>query len=100
MKKVTQMGRPFLFSNQTSDKTGDYSEARSEVEGPNGELTEGCTVEYRVAILTDMEEELASRDVPHSGTTEEKCRFSDDDFSTLSEDALDVSQGRRFCDWQ
>ena len=45
-------------------------------------------VDYRVVILTDMDEELASREVSHSGKKEEKCRFSNDDFSMLSEDAL------------
>jgi DNA phosphorothioation-dependent restriction protein DptH len=41
-----------------------------------------------VRIVTDMEEELALREVTHSGKKEEKCRFSNDDFSALSEDAL------------
>ena len=45
-------------------------------------------VDYRVALLTDLDEELAARDVRHSAGQLEKCRFSNDDFSTLSEDAL------------
>ena len=45
-------------------------------------------VDYRVAILTDQDEELAARDVRHSARQQEKCRFSNDDFSTLSEDAF------------
>ena len=45
-------------------------------------------VEYRVAVLTDQDEELAARDVRHSARQQEKCRFSNDDFSALSEDAL------------
>ena len=35
-----------------------------------------------------MEEELAVREVPHAGKKEEKCRFTNDDFSLLSDDAL------------
>ena len=35
-----------------------------------------------------MDEELVSREVSHSGRGEEKCRFSNDDFSLLSEDSL------------
>src|SRR5690606_10690300 len=45
-------------------------------------------VQYQVKIVTDMDEELASRDVSHSAKKEEKCRFTDDDFSMLSDDAL------------
>ena len=45
-------------------------------------------VDYRVAVLTDQDEELAARDTRHSARQQEKCRFSNDDFSALSEDAL------------
>ena len=45
-------------------------------------------VDYRVAVLTDQDEELAAREVRHSARQQEKCRFSNDDFSALSEDAL------------
>ena len=44
--------------------------------------------DYHVAVLTDQDEELAARDVRHSARQQEKCRFSNDDFSALSEDAL------------
>ena len=45
-------------------------------------------VDYHVAVMTDQDEELAARDVRHSARQQEKCRFSNDDFSALSEDAL------------
>ena len=45
-------------------------------------------VEYHIAVLTDMDEELAVREVVHSGKREEKCRFNNDDFSLLNEDSL------------
>jgi DNA phosphorothioation-dependent restriction protein DptH len=80
-------GPPVLILKPDANKTGDYSKLEVKWKARPENLQKDA-VEYRVAILTDMEEELASRDVPHSGTTEEKCRFSDDDFSTLSEDAL------------
>jgi len=35
-----------------------------------------------------MDEELTSREVPHAGKKEQKCRFTNDDFSILSDDAL------------
>ena len=50
-------------------------------------LEKGAVV-YRVAIVTDMEEELAVREVSHAGKKEEKCRFANDDFSMLNDDAL------------
>ena len=45
-------------------------------------------VTYRVTIVTDMDEELASREISHQGAHIMKARFADDDFSMLSEDAL------------
>jgi DNA polymerase III delta prime subunit len=78
---------PVLILKPDADKTGDYS--RLEVKWKaRPENLEKDSVEYRVAIVTDMDEELASREVPHSSKREEKCRFSNDDFSTLGEDAL------------
>ncbi len=45
-------------------------------------------VEYRIAVLTDNDEELANQTVPHfSRKGGERCRFSNEDFS-LSDDAL------------
>lgn len=45
--------------------------------------------EYRVIVQTDQDEELAVREVAHSARKSgEKCRFSNDDFSSLGEDAL------------
>ena len=44
--------------------------------------------EYRV-IVQSRDEEIASRQVPHSALKGgEKCRFSNDDFSSLDEDTL------------
>lgn len=78
---------PVLILQPDADKTGNYSklEVKWKVQPEN---LKRDAVEYRVAIVTDMEEELASREIAHSGKREEMCRFSNDDFSTLSEDAL------------
>ena len=78
---------PVLILEPDADRTGNYSklEIKWKVRPEN---LEKDAVEYRVTIVTDMEEELASREVAHSGKREEKCRFSNDDFSTLSEGAL------------
>jgi DNA phosphorothioation-dependent restriction protein DptH len=78
---------PVLILRPDADKTGDYSKLEVKWKARPENLKEDA-VEYRVAIVTDMDEELASREVGHSAKREEKCRFSNDDFSTLSEDAL------------
>ena len=45
--------------------------------------------EYRVIVRTDMDEELAVREVVHSARRGgEKCRFGNDDFFSLEEDTL------------
>ena len=46
-------------------------------------------VEYRVIVQTDQGEELASQEISHSARRGgEKCRFSNDHFASLGEDAL------------
>ena len=44
--------------------------------------------QYRIAVVTDQQEELAFGQVSHSARREEKVRFGNDDFTELSEDAL------------
>lgn len=78
---------PLLILQRDADRTGDYSKLEVKWKARPENLKEGA-VEYRVAIVTDMEEELACREVTHAGKKDEKCRFSNHDFSTLSEDAL------------
>jgi len=78
---------PALVLNPDAQMSGDYSKLEVRWKARPDNLAKGA-VEYRVAILTDMEEELAVREAPHSGKKEEKCRFTNDDFSMLNEDAL------------
>jgi len=78
---------PVLVLEPNADKTGIYSKLEIKWKVRPENLEKGA-VEYRAAIVTDMDEELTSREITHSGKKEEKCRFSNDDFSTLSEDAL------------
>src|SRR5260370_13189076 len=78
---------PVLILQRDADRTGDYSKLEVKWKARPENLEKGA-VDYRVRIVTDMEEELALREVTHSGKKEEKCRFSNDDFSALSEDAL------------
>ena len=78
---------PVLILKADANTTGDYDKLEVRWKTRPENLEKGA-VEYRVVIVTDMDEELASREVPHSGKREEKWRFSNDDFSMLSEDAL------------
>lgn len=78
---------PVLILKSDSDRTGDYSKLEVRWKARPDNLERGV-VTYRVAVVTDMDEELAVREVPHAGKKEEKCRFANDDFSMLNEDAL------------
>ena len=78
---------PALILKPDAEQTGDYSKLEVRWKARPENLEKGA-VEYRVVIVTGMDEELATRDIVHSAKREEKCRFSNDDFSTLSEDAL------------
>jgi DNA phosphorothioation-dependent restriction protein DptH len=78
---------PVLVLNPDADKTGDYSKLELRWRARPDNLAKGA-VEYRAVIVTDMDEELASREVPHASKKEEKCRFTNDDFSMLSGDVL------------
>jgi len=78
---------PLFILDPEADKTANYSRLEVHWRARPDNL-EKSTVEYRVTIVTDMEEELASREIAHTGKREEKCRFTNDDFSMLSDDAL------------
>jgi hypothetical protein len=78
---------PVLILKPEAERTGDYSKLEVKWKARPENLEKGA-IEYRVVIVTDMDEELASREVTHSARKEEKCKFSNDDFSTLSDDAL------------
>jgi DNA phosphorothioation-dependent restriction protein DptH len=76
-----------LILDPKSDATGNYAKLEIRWTTRPDNLQKDA-VQYQVKIVTDMEEELASHDVLHSAKKEEKCRFTDDDFSMLSDDAL------------
>ena len=79
--------QPVLTLHPDAAKTGSYSKLEVRWRARPDNL-EKRAVEYRVAILTDMEEELSAREVPHSGKSDERCRFTNDDFAVLSDDSL------------
>ena len=79
---------PALVLRPDADQSGRFStlEIRWKVDPPHLEKN---AAEYRVIVRTDQGEDLAVQEVPHSARKGgEKCRFSDDDFSFLDEDAL------------
>lgn len=78
---------PVLILKLDAEKTGDYSKLEVKWKSRPENIEQGA-VEYRIALITDMDEDVAVREVTHSAKKQEKCRFSNDDFLALSEDAL------------
>jgi len=78
---------PVLVLEPDAEQTGHYSKLEVRWKARPDNL-EKDAVQYRVAIITDREEELTFRDVSHSAKKEEKCRFTNEDFAELSEGAL------------
>ena len=80
-------GRPELVLKPDPQSAKEYSNLEVRWKARPADL-EKNVVDYRVAVLTDLNEELAARDVRHAARQQERCRFSNDDFSALSEDSL------------
>ena len=78
---------PVLVLKPEAESSRDYSKLEIKWKARPGNLDKNAA-DYRITVLTGMDEELVSREVSHSGRGEEKCRFSNDDFSLLSEDSL------------
>ena len=77
---------PAFVLRPDADRTGRYSTLEVVWKADPDNL-EKNGAEYRVVVLTDQDEELSARRVPHSAhKAGEKCRFTDDDFSSLEED--------------
>ncbi len=79
---------PALILRPDADQSGRYSTLEVRWKADPAHLEKNAA-EYRVVVRTDMNEELAVREVSHSARKGgEKCRFSNDDFFSLGEDAL------------
>ena len=87
LKEPPEAGVPELVLRLDPQSAKEYSNLEVRWKARPEELEKNA-VDYRVAVLTDLDEELAARDIRHSARQQEKCRFSNDDFSALSEDAL------------
>ncbi len=78
---------PKLVLDPDASQNGNYSHLEVRWRSNPDQLEKGSVI-YRAAIVTDMNEDLASCEVLHSGKRDQKCRFSDDDFGTLNDRAL------------
>lgn len=78
---------PALILDPNADRNGRSSTLSVKWKADPASVEKNA-VEYHVAVLTGMDEEIASRVVPHRANRGgEQCRFSDDDFTALSEDS-------------
>ncbi len=79
---------PALVLRPDADQSGRFSTLEVRWKTDPADLEKNAA-EYRVTLRTGMEEELAVREVAHSARKGgEKCRFSNDDFSSLDETTL------------
>ena len=75
-----------ILKHPDSENARDYSKLTVRWKARPGNLEKNAA-DYRVAVLTDLEEELAAREVRHSAGRTETYRFSDEDFSSLDENS-------------
>ena len=79
---------PALVLRPDADKGGPDTTLEVRWKADPADL-ERNAAEYRVTVRTDMDEEIAAREVRHSARKGgEKCRFGNDDFSLLDDDTL------------
>lgn len=75
----------YVMPDDSSSAGSPILEIRWKVQPGNLEKN---AVDFRVSVLTHMDEELAMQEVCHSGRQHEKCRFSSDEFIGLTEDSI------------
>ena len=81
-------GPPAFVLRPDAEQSGRFSTLEVRWKADPADLEKNAA-EYRVILQTDMDEELAVREVAHSARKGgEKCRFGNDDLSSLGEDAL------------
>ncbi len=78
---------PVLIIDPDAENNSNYSKLEVHWKAVPTELEKGCA-EYRIEIVTDMDEEIASGECVHSAKKDEKYRFTNDDFALDTEDAL------------
>ena len=78
---------PILFLTPDTDSSAGSSNLEIRWKALPGSLEKNA-VDYRVSVLTHMNEELAVQEVRHSARQQEKCRFADDYFLGMTEDSV------------
>jgi DNA phosphorothioation-dependent restriction protein DptH len=78
---------PAFILKVDANRTGDYSRLVLRWKARPENLADSAVV-YRVAVVSDMDEELTFREIPHTAKREQKCYFTNDDFSLLTDDAI------------
>ena len=79
---------PALILSPDAEQSGRFSTLEVRWKSEPADLDKNAA-EYRIIVQTDLDEEIAIREIPHSARQNgEKCRFSNDDFSSLGDDAL------------
>jgi hypothetical protein len=82
---------PALILDPKAAENGNYSklEVRWKVQP---DAVEKGAVHYRVCVTTGLRDELAVREVVHTGRKEEKCAFANEDFAELNESSAIVAK--------
>jgi DNA phosphorothioation-dependent restriction protein DptH len=78
---------PVLMLDPDASKNRNYSTSRVRWR-VNPDTLEKGAAQYRVTVKTDMDEELTSQEITHSGKKQQEARFTNDDFDDLADNAL------------
>lgn len=87
LTEVPEEPLPVLTLDPQAELNGNYSSVEVRWRAVPETLAKDAA-QYHVALVTDMQDELVSREVSHAERREQKCRFTNDDFSLSSERAL------------
>ena len=87
LKQESSDSLPVLLIDPDAGDNGNYSQIEVRWKAFPDTL-ERNSVHYQVTMITDMDEELVSAEIPHSARQTEKCRFKNDDFDLLDDSHL------------
>lgn len=78
---------PVLVLDPEAEANENFSHVEIRWKTRPAKLEKGCA-EYTIAIVSELDGELVSKQATHTARNEEKVRFGNDDFADLSEDAV------------
>jgi DNA phosphorothioation-dependent restriction protein DptH len=82
---------PAFILDPKAAETGNYSKLEVRWKVQPSTLEKGA-VHYRVCVTTGLKDELAVREIVHTGRKEEKCAFTNDDFTELNESSAIIAK--------